>query len=105
MAVDYATIRAALSELPRSDSHAPGDPVEPADVYTPGGHRGALDPDRALVVGNRGVGKSYWAHALLNPEIRERIAAEYRQPALRDTTVVLGFNASERADPMTPSGT
>jgi hypothetical protein len=95
-------IREALASLPRTDNHAPGEHVDPREVYAAAGHRNALDPERTLVVGNRGMGKSFWAHALENPTIRRIAADYYGQPALASTDVVMGFNASERLEEVAP---
>jgi len=103
MNIDFAAIRAGLAELPRADNHKPDEPVDPAMVYLVSGHRAALDPDRALVVANRGMGKSFWAHALLQPDVREQVATTFRQPSLRSIRVEIGFNASERAAGIAPS--
>ena len=100
--IDIAEIRQAMADLPRADNHRPGEPVELAEVYMASSHRPALDLERPVVIGNRGMGKSFWAHALLNPEIREQLARELRFPALAVTQVVVGFNASERFDGIAP---
>lgn len=94
-------IRAGLAALPRAENHKPGAPVEPAQILAVPMHRAALDPDRALVVGNRGMGKSFWAHALADPEARRVAAASFR--GLGAIDAVLGFNASARADGPAPT--
>lgn len=94
---DYDAIREGLAELPRAGNHPPGERVEPGELYTVDAHRAALDPERVLVVGNRGMGKSFWAHALAQDETRVLAADAFRQPALRSTTVEIGFNAAEQA--------
>ena len=101
--IDIAEIRQAIAGLPRADNHRPGEPVEVAEVYMASSHRRALDLDRPVVFGNRGMGKSFWAHALLNPEIRAQLARALRFPALESTQVIVGFNASERTDGIAPS--
>ncbi|WP_437528561.1 hypothetical protein WME79_45865 [Sorangium sp. So ce726] len=101
--VDFNSIRQGLAELPRADNHAPGQPVDPGLVYVVSGHRSALDPERTLVVGNRGMGKSFWAHALAQKEIREEAAQRFRQPDLYRTSVEIGFNASEQTGRVAPS--
>lgn len=100
---DAAAIRRGLADLPRADNHAPGQDVDASSVYVVQGHRNALDPDRALVVGNRGMGKSFWAHALANPDVREVAAERFHQPQLRALSVEIGFNASEQAGGVAPS--
>lgn len=96
-------IRQALASLPRADNHQPGHEVALEQVYTVRGHRSALDPERPLVVGNRGMGKSFWAHALLSPSIRARAASEFRFSALERMEVTFGFNGSERFDEIAPT--
>jgi hypothetical protein len=100
---DFHPIRNGLAELPRANNVKPGQEISLDEVYTPPSHRSALDPDRTLVVGNRGMGKSFWAHALQNPDIRQRVEKVYRQPRLRDTSAVIGFDGSERTHPIAPN--
>jgi hypothetical protein len=95
-AIDFAAIREGLRALPRTDNVLPGQVISPAEIVVVGEHRAALDVDRALVVGNRGMGKSFWAHALASPDARARVATDLRMPDLRTTDVRIGFNASER---------
>lgn len=92
---DFATLRRALAELPRADNLSPNQPINPEDVYAVPEHRAALDPDRALVVGNRGMGKSFWAHALAQEATRENAAKILSFKELTRTTVHIGFNAGE----------
>lgn len=92
---DFSALRQALAELPRADNLSPNQPIDPEDVYTVPEHRAALDPDRALVVGNRGMGKSFWAHALAQEATRENAARILRFKQLSRTTVQIGFNAAE----------
>ena len=99
---DCAALRQALAELPRADNLSPNQPIDPEDVYTLPEHRAALDPDRALVVGNRGMGKSFWAHALAQEGTRENAAKILSFKELARTTVHIGFNAGEEG-PFAPS--
>jgi hypothetical protein len=101
--IDLSPIREGLAELPRADNVTPGQTITLGQVYTPQSHRNALDPERTLVIGNRGMGKSFWAHALNVLEIRELAAQVYRQPRLRDTLARIGFDGSESADPVAPN--
>ena len=50
---------------------------------------------RQLVVGERGMGKSFWTHALDSKDVRNKLAAYYRFPELKSTEVLIGFNGSE----------
>ncbi len=98
--VDFQALRLGLASLPRTSHFAPGDPIAPAEILVVPSHRAALDPDRALVVGNRGVGKSYWTHVLAQPEARAHVAQSF--PELVPLDVVIGFDASARVDAIAP---
>lgn len=97
------SLREQLSDLPRAANHSPGEPVSLDEIYFAETHRSALDPERALIVGNRGMGKSFWSHALLDPDIRGRVAKTFRFPVLGSTRVLFGFNGSEREDAVAPT--
>jgi hypothetical protein len=98
-----ALIREAMASFRDAPSVAPNETIEIERVFSPYTHRGVLDTKRQLVVGNRGVGKSFWTHALTSQVVRDRVAKEYSFPALARTSVVLGFNGSTRLSPVTPS--
>src|ERR1035437_5668039 len=89
-------IRDAIAGFEISPSVVPNDTIDIERVFFPNGHRGVLDMKRQLVVGNRGMGKSFWTHALTNPAVRERVAHAYAIPVLAKTNVVLGFNGSTK---------
>jgi hypothetical protein len=92
-------IRNGLRGLPDLAHHVSGTPVAPEQIFFPPGHGDALDPDKALVVGNRGVGKSFWASALAEDASRFAIAAAYRgnrsQGAFDGLIVRFGFSGAE----------
>jgi len=94
---DLAELRETMSGFPAVDAHTASKRIDPAEIYFPKAHARALDPDRSLVIGNRGMGKSYWASALVNPETREKIAAAL--PASRlaghQVDIVFGFAEGE----------
>lgn len=46
------------------------------DVYIPTSHLQALDPQRMVVEGMRGSGKSFWTGVLTNPEFRKVLGAQ-----------------------------
>lgn len=46
------------------------------DVYIPSTHLQALDPQRMVVEGMRGSGKSFWTGVLTNPEFRKELGAQ-----------------------------
>jgi hypothetical protein len=101
--IDLSPIREGLAELPRADNVRPGQPIALDEFYAPDGHRSVLDPERTLVVGNRGMGKSFWAHALKDERIRELAAEIYRHPRLRATVARIGFDGSEKVDDVAPN--
>ena len=100
---DFALIRAAMAGFEPSPKVSPNEEIEPDRVFFPQGHRGVLDFRRQLVVGNRGMGKSFWTHALGNSVLRERLASAYGLVGLRNTEVVIGFNGSERIAGIAPT--
>jgi hypothetical protein len=101
--IDYVTIRNALASFELSPKVEPNEQIELDRAFFPDGHRGVLDIRRQLVVGNRGMGKSFWTHALRNVELRKRLASVYSLPALATTEVVIGFNGSERLTEVAPT--
>jgi len=96
-------IRDGLRSLPLDVSHNASRPPGPAEVYTPRGHEGALDPDRALVVGNRGVGKSFWSGALIDTTTRGVLALAYPKLRLGSVDAVLGFSGDDASVGAAPS--
>ncbi|MHC0429477.1 hypothetical protein ACX6XY_04695 [Streptomyces sp. O3] len=67
-------------------------------LFTPSSHRLALDPDVTVVRGARGTGKTYWAKALTDPELREVAARSYMMPRLRRVRVTTGFTTGGNSD-------
>jgi hypothetical protein len=101
--IDFAAIRSAMMSFELSPRVEPNEFIELDRAFFPDGHRGVLDFKRQLVVGNRGMGKSFWTHALLNAALRERLARVYSIPAVAKTEVVIGFNGSERLGDVSPT--
>ncbi len=87
--IDLAPIREAMAGIEMSPRVEPNEEIELERVFFPDGHRGVLDMRRQLVIGNRGVGKSFWTHALTNPAVRERLAQAYAFPKLANTEVII----------------
>jgi hypothetical protein len=90
-----AGLRRVMAAFPPLESHTPQTPLEPADIYFPKSHAAALDPDRSLVIGNRGMGKSYWASALVKPESRNRIAKALPEARLDRSEIDVRFGFAE----------
>ena len=100
---DMTHIREAMAAFAISSRVEPNETIDIERVFSPNSHRAVLDMKRQLVIGNRGMGKSFWTHALTNPAVRERVANSYAFPALARTNVVLGFNGSTKLSKVTPS--
>lgn len=66
-------------------------PPEPHTLYMPDAHRTALYVDSTVVQGDRGVGKTFWARSLLDAELREAAALEYRINRLNQLRVTPGY--------------
>jgi hypothetical protein len=97
-------IRAALAELPAGAAWPAGKAPLPDEVFTPARQKNVLDVARSLVVGNRGVGKTFWSHALSAPAARHVAATAYGLPQLRKIDAVFGFKGTI-ADNVAPSST
>lgn len=99
----YSDIRQAMAGFQLSPSVQPNASIGIENVFFPSGHRNVLDLNRQLVVGNRGVGKSFWTHALTNQAVKSRLASTYSFPNLATAEIIIGFNASARHDALIPS--
>lgn len=99
---DFAALRAAIAAFDPSPQVEPNATISAEQAFLPAGHRGVLDLRRQLVVGNRGMGKSFWTHALLSEKLRGRLAEFYNHPQLAKADVVIGFNGSSKESPTAP---
>jgi hypothetical protein len=89
-AVEYRELLdAALPPVVDADTIDP----DPRTLFTPSGHRNALDPDTTIVRGGRGVGKTVWFKALQEPSLREIAADYYRLDRLNRVDTLEGFGA------------
>ena len=69
-----------------------GETPRPGDLYIPPSHMKALRPDAHIVVGGRGVGKSFWTAVLQSDQLRPLVESA---PALSGVSVRLGFASAE----------
>lgn len=99
----FTAIRQAIADFRLASRVEPNTTILPEEAFLPGGHRGVLDLRRQLVVGERGMGKSFWTHALGNKDIRDKLAGYYRFPELKSTEVRIGFNGSDKKQPFAPT--
>lgn len=89
-AVEYRELLgAALPAVVDADTIDP----DPRTLFTPSGHRNALDPDTTIVRGGRGVGKTVWFKALQDDSLREIAARYYRLDRLNRVDTLAGFGA------------
>ncbi len=91
MSSKFAAIRDALSRIDPASSHETTRPPEVSEIYAPSGHEAALDPDRPLVIGGRGMGKSFWAATLAGEESRAYVSKIYPGLELENARIRLGF--------------
>ncbi len=66
--------------------------IKPQFVYIPAGHAKALRLESTLIVGGRGVGKTFWTKALSSKTLRTLLAQPV--PELEKTNIYIG-NSSE----------
>jgi hypothetical protein len=100
---DFVALRDAIAAFDPSPRVEPNATISAEEAFLPAGHRGVLDLRRQLVVGNRGMGKSFWTHALLSQDLRERLAEVYNHPQLANAYVIVGFNGSSKESPTAPT--
>lgn len=87
---DISEIRAAIiNTLPRETSNY-GEVPDQRYVYLPRAHVKALELSTNLVVGSRGVGKSFWTAALSSSDIRNMLRESVRE--LDNVIVRIGFS-------------
>lgn len=95
---DLDLLREVLGQLQPGSAHQARNPPNPAVIFAPPLHANALDPQRPLVIGNRGVGKSFWSSVLTHNQSRKAIAAEYPRLPLAHIHAVLGFHEDAGKD-------
>lgn len=99
---DVKKLRNGVLAIDPAASHRATQPPTPSEIYTPSHHIAALDPDNSLVVGIRGVGKSFWAGALGDKSARAVAVAAYPKLELGKYDVAYGFTGFEGGDPPSP---
>lgn len=73
-----------------------GETPHPAHLYIPPAHIKSLNLDSTLVVGGRGVGKSFWTAALADAGLRQLLIGSVRQ--MEQLEVCIGFKVDEDID-------
>ncbi|MDZ4350409.1 MAG: hypothetical protein U1A22_12840 [Xanthomonadaceae bacterium] len=95
-AIAATTLRDAIFESLPSDTSAHGGTPEPRHVYVPPSHVKALRLDSSLVIGARGVGKSFWSAPLTSDRIRAALSDTVSDLASLDVSV--GFSERDNLD-------
>ncbi|MBF0306829.1 MAG: hypothetical protein HQL41_14385 [Alphaproteobacteria bacterium] len=90
---DFAVIRRGLASLDASANHTASGQGRPTgeEIFAPEQHAGALDPNKMIVLGARGTGKSFWAGVLGNDDTRALVAEAYPLLGLDKIAVGFGF--------------
>jgi len=88
-------LRNAILAAPLETSNF-GEATEPGTLYLPPSHLKALRLDAHIVVGGRGVGKSFWTAALQSETVRDQLGTI--SPELRGIVVFAGFSSLEAID-------
>ena len=88
-------VRQAFEALPEEATHQATLAPKWAEVFTPTDHSGALDPNRSVVIGNRGTGKSFWSSVLVDQKTRSLVAGRYPRLGLDKVEAMLGFSSAE----------
>ena len=95
--IDAGAARDALAKLPGGTIRSA--PPTPEHVYLPRSHLKAMEPDRVVVTGMPGAGKTFWWNALRDGDIRRLIGqADERPPLDEHTEVRAGFGVRPAAD-------
>ena len=87
-----AGLRDSLKSLPQVAASSATSTPDLRTIFTPLSHGGALDPSREIVVGDRGVGKSFWSSVLKDDTARNAIASVYPKLKLSGIKISLGFS-------------
>ena len=99
---DGAALRQGILRINPDVSHRATEPPTPSEIYAPPHHIAALNPDNTLVVGIRGVGKSFWAGALGDSTARQVAADAFPEIGLDRYVVAFGFTGFEGSDAPSP---
>lgn len=84
-------LRSALADLDSSATATGTDRPSPSNMFAPEQHVGALDPDTTIVLGARGVGKSFWAGVLLHEDTKVVASAAFPNIDFNRMLVTTGY--------------
>lgn len=87
--IEIRNLRKAIAEgLPAIDQAGAMTSQAPALTYVPPAHAQALDPERCVVEGIRGAGKSFWWAALSSEAHRAFVASAFPDAHLREGLII-----------------
>ena len=89
-------IRESLVQAIPLTTSSHGEAPDRRHVYMPPGHAKALRLECNLVIGARGVGKSFWTAALRAPDLRQTLGKSVKE--LQATDVHVGFGVAPDID-------
>ncbi|WP_084545166.1 MULTISPECIES: hypothetical protein [Derxia] len=89
---DATAVRKAILDAPLETSNH-GETPQPDTIYAPLSHMKALRLDAHVVVGGRGVGKSFWTAALQSDSLRKTLRSSLRE--LDNVVIHTGFASKE----------
>ncbi len=96
--MDFGLIRDGLKSLPQLAAHQASATTDLRSIYVVKGHSEALNPEREIVVGDRGVGKSFWASVLQNSASKTAIAPYFANYDLKNCEASIGFTETLGTD-------
>lgn len=88
-------LREVFESIPGTVEHHGTEPPSPYDMYVVPNHERALSPETTIVVGDRGVGKSFWGAALNGEITRKLIGQQIRRLDFSPIRVSWGFSAAQ----------
>lgn len=91
MMSDVNKIRNAMIQALPQETATASEKIDEKNVYLPLAHTKALRLSCHLVVGARGVGKSFWTNALADDHIRQQLSINL--PELKQLIVYTGYTA------------
>lgn len=89
-------IRKEIIEAISYETSNHGEPPDEGRLYIPRAHVKALKLESSLIVGSRGVGKSFWTAVLGNPNLLRVLKSSVND--LERTRVRVGFSVRENTD-------
>lgn len=96
-------LRTAIAAISKQVAQHGPDAPQLEQVFVAPGHLAALDPDSLLVIGDRGVGKSFWSACLNSIETRNLIGREIQRHYLDNLEVSWGFSTAATSTADHPS--